>query len=386
MYFRLFKYPKNRKKSFFLFGPRGTGKTTWLKASFPEALFIDLLDSEYYQALAARPNRLKNLIPDGFKEWIILDEIQRIPELLNEAHRLIEGCGYKFVLTGSSARRLRKKGVNLLAGRALTYNMHPLTTIELGKDFDIKSSLQWGRLAAVNSEPDPDAFLKSYVQTYMREEVLQEGLTRNIGDFSRFLETAAFSQASVINTSDIARDCGINRMKVNSYFSIVEDLLLARRLPVFTKRAKRKMTGHPKFFYFDAGVFRSIRPMGFLDSPEEAEGAALETLFFQEALAINDYYNCKYNIYYWRTANGIEVDFILYGPNSLLAIEIKRSMSFTKKDLKSLKMFKADFPQAKLYLLYGGEREEFEDGAHIMPITNALKNMPTLLGVPPETP
>lgn len=379
MYIRLFKYPRNRKKSFFLFGARGTGKTTWLKANFPEALFIDLLDFEYYQVLSARPNRLANLIPDGFKDWIILDEIQKIPGLLNEVHRLIESRGCKFVLTGSSARGLRKKGVNLLAGRALTYKMHPLTTIEMGKDFDIRSSLQWGRLPAVTSEHDPEAFLKSYVQTYMREEVLQEGLTKNLGDFSRFLETAAFSQASVINISDIARDCGIDRMRVNSYFSILEDLLLARRLPVFTKRAKRRMSRHPKFFYFDSGVFRSIRPMGFLDSPEDAEGAALETLFFQEICAINDYYNYKYDIYYWRTGNGIEVDFILYGADNLIAIEIKRSSRINKKDLKGLKTFKQDFPQSRLYLLYGGKREEFEDGVHIMPITNALKNLPAFL-------
>lgn len=213
----------------------------------------------------------------------------------------------------------------------------------------------------------------------MREEVLQEGLTKNIGDFSRFLETAAFSQASVINTSDIARDCGIDRMKVNSYFSILDDLLLARRIPVFTKRAKRRMAVHPKFFYFDTGVFRSIRPMGFLDSPEEAEGAALETLFLQEVCAINDYFNFKYDIYYWRTGNGMEIDFILYGTNGLMAIEIKRSERVLKKDLKSLKTFKLDFPQARLYILYGGKIEEFEDGVHIMPITNALKSLPELL-------
>lgn len=379
MYIRLFKCPREQNKSFFLFGPRGTGKTTWLKTNFKGALFIDLLDFEFFQELLARPNRLENLIPEGFKDWIVLDEIQKVPALLNEVHRLIENYGYKFVLTGSSVRALRKKEVNLLAGRALTYNMYPLTIGELGKDFDLKRALQWGQLPAAILEENSEAFLKSYVQTYMREEVLQEGLTRNIGDFSRFLEIAAFSQASVINVTDIARESGIDRMRVNSYLSILEDLLLAYRIPVFSKRTKRRMAVHPKFFYFDVGVFRSIRPMAFLDSPEEAEGAALETLLFQELLAINDYYNFKYDIYYWRTGNGDEVDFILYGPNGLIAFEIKRTGRINHKDLKGLKMFGADFPQSKRYLLYGGKREEFENGICIMPIAKALTELQRLL-------
>jgi len=379
MYSRLLKIPADRDKSFFLFGPRGTGKTTWIKNNFPEALYLDLLKFDLYNDLLARPGRLENLIPPNFQDWIILDEIQRIPELLNEVHRLIETFHYKFILTGSSARTLRKKGVNLLAGRALTYRMYPLTAVELGKNFDLEKSLAWGHLPSVPSEKDPDLFLKSYIQTYLREEVLQEGLTRNLGSFSRFLETASFSQGSVLNISEIARESGIDRMRVTNYFSILEDLLIAARLPIFTRRAKRRMVSHPKFYYFDVGIFRAIRPMGPLDSPHEAEGPGLETLCFQELTAINDYFKHGYDLYYWRTSNGVEIDFVLYGPKGLLAFEIKRSNRISKKNLTGLKSFANDYPEAKRYLLYGGSRPEYVDDISILPVKKALQDLPAIL-------
>lgn len=379
MFSRLLKIPVDNNKSFFLFGPRGTGKTTWIKSIFSEALYFDLLEFDLYNDLLARPGRLENLIPPGFQNWIILDEIQRIPQLLNEVHRLIETFRYKFILTGSSARTLRKKGVNLLAGRALTYKMYPLTAVELGDSFCLKKSLAWGHLPSIPSEKKPNLFLKAYVQTYLREEVLQEGLTRNLGSFSRFLETASFSQGSVLNISEIARESGIERMRVTNYFSILEDLLLASLLPVFTRRAKRRMISHPKFYFFDVGIFRALRPMGPLDSPQEAEGPSLETLCFQELSAINDYYNYEYNLYYWRTSNGVEVDFILYGPKGLLAFEIKRSSRISKKDLNGLRLFANDYPEAKLYMLYGGSRQEYVNNISILPVEKALKELPAIL-------
>lgn len=379
MFSRLLKIPVDNNKSFFLFGPRGTGKTTWIKSIFSEAVYFDLLKFDLYNDLLARPGRLENLIPQGFQNWIILDEIQRIPELLNEVHRLIETFHYKFILTGSSARTLRKKGVNLLAGRALTYKMYPLTAVELGDSFCLKKSLAWGHLPSIFSEKTPNLFLRAYVQTYLREEILQEGLTRNLGSFSRFLETASFSQGSVLNISEIARESGIERMRVTNYFSILEDLLLASLLPVFTRRAKRRMISHPKFYFFDVGIFRTLRPMGPLDSPQEAEGPALETLCFQELSAINDYYNYEYNLYYWRTSNGVEVDFILYGPKGLLAFEIKRSSRISKKDLNGLKSFANDYPEAKLYMLYGGSRQEYVNNISILPVEKGLKELPSIL-------
>src|SRR5450830_457711 len=232
MYTRLIKEPEN--KSFFLFGPRGTGKTTWVKQSFPDAVYIDLLESRLYNDLLADPQRLENLIPNNFNDWIIIDEVQKIPDLLNEVHRLIEKYKYKFILTGSSARKLRRKGPNLLAGRALNYLMHPLTAIELGKDFNLNQSLIFGNLPSAYTESKPKDYLESYIKAYLVEEILQESLTRNLSGFSRFLEAASFSQGSVLNISEVARECAVERKVVESYFTILEDLLLADRIPIFS--------------------------------------------------------------------------------------------------------------------------------------------------------
>jgi predicted AAA+ superfamily ATPase len=377
MYSRIIKPPE--EKSFFLFGPRGTGKTTWVKSRFPDALYLDLLEAEIYNDLLANPQRLENLIPKEFKKWVILDEIQRIPELLNEIHRLIEKYKYKFILTGSSARKLRSKGYNLLAGRALSYYMYPLTVVELGKDFDLDHSLKYGNLPSVYVESEPKKYLESYVKTYLDEEVRQEGLTRNLSAFSRFLEAASFSQGAVLSISAIARECSIERKVVENYFSILEDLLIAYRLPVFNKKAKRRMLAHPKFYFFDVGVYRTLRPMGPLDRPEEVEGMSLETLFFQEIKAVNESLNLGYSIYYWRTANNMEVDFVMYGSKGIRAFEIKRAGKITNSMLSGLKSFKKDYPMAKTCLVYGGERYMREGEIEILPLKYLLKNLVEIL-------
>ena len=375
--------PLNKRKSFFLFGPRGTGKTTLLKSNLPNALFINLLQSEYYNRLNADPGLIQSLIPPHYSDWIIIDEIQRIPELLNEVHDLIESKKHMFILTGSSARKLRRKGVNLLAGRALTYYFHPLTAKEQEDAFHINASLRLGHLPARFNEHNPQKYLKDYVQTYIREEVLQEGLTRNIGHFSRFLETASFSQGSVINLSEIAREASIERSLAENYFSILEDLLIGVRLPVFSRKAKRKLVHHHKFYYFDVGVFRAIRPTGPLDSDAEIDGPALETLIFQELRAINDYLETDYQLYYWRTKNGLEIDYILYGPNGLIAIEVKRSSHIHSKNLRGLKEFKKDYSLAKCYLFYSGSNAQYIDHITVLPIHKALQHLDKiLLGVP----
>ncbi len=380
MYARLLKKPLELNQSFFLFGPRGVGKTTWLKQTFSSdnCIYLDLLEPALYQSLLAMPARLENYITSTNK-WIILDEIQRIPALLNEVHRLIESKQIKFILTGSSARSLRKKGVNLLAGRALIFHLYPLTATELKENFKLASSLLFGHLPSVFQVVDPKFFLQSYVQAYLKEEVLQEGLTRNIGNFSRFLEIASLSQGSVINFSEIAREAMIERKVVTGYFQILEDLLLAIRLPIFTKRTKRRMIMHHKFYFFDVGVFRSIRPQGLLDSNEEIEGPALETLCLQEILAINDYFDLNYQIYFWHTATGLEVDFILYGPKGFFAIEVKRTKNIHPKDLKGLNAFAKDFPEAKLILLYGGDHELQIENINIIPVEKALIDLKEIL-------
>lgn len=377
MYSRLITLPKN--KSFFLFGPRGTGKTTWVRSTFPNALYLDLLEAEIFNDLLANPQRLENYIPKDFRDYVVIDEVQRVPEILNEVHRLIEKDNRKFILTGSSARKLRKKGQNLLAGRALTYFLHPLTAVELGADFDLELSLNYGQLPSVFFEKDPKKYLESYVKTYLEEEVFQEGLTRNLSAFARFLETASFSQGSVLNISEVAREAAIERKVVENYFTILEDLLIGYQLPIFNKKAKRRLLAHPKFYFFDAGIYRTLRPMGPLDMPEIAEGMSSESLFFQNLLAVNDSLNLGYKLFYWRTATGIEVDFIAYGEKGIRAFEVKRSGRISSETLRGLKYFSKEYPQSKSFHIYGGKRKMKDGNIQIIPMAEALRNLPELL-------
>ena len=351
-----------------------------MRQHLPEALFINLLQSEFYVPLLANPGHLRDLIPPRHQDWIVIDEIQRVPELLNEVHELIESKRYRFVLTGSSARKLRRKGVNLLAGRALTYHMHPLTAAEQGAAFQLVESLRYGNLPARFSEDDPARYLKDYVQTYLREEVLQEGLTRNIGHFTRFLEAASFSQGALINISAVARECQVERSVAENYFSILDDLLIAVRLPAFTKRAKRQLVTHAKFFYFDTGVFRSVRPAGPLDSPAEIDGPALETLVLQELRAVNDYGEHGFDLYFWRTKSGLEVDFILYGDKGLIAIEVKRTPRLDFADMRALREFKNDYPPTRCFVFYGGTTRQYFDDIVAVPLQEALKELDSILG------
>ena len=362
-------------QSFFLFGPRGVGKTAWLHQRFPGALFFDLLDHYVYTQLLASPERLGDQIPQGYRGWVIVDEVQRVPELLNEVHRLIEARRLRFVLTGSSARKLRRRGVNLLAGRAVTRHMHPLTAQELGRDFDLKRALRYGCLPLACTTKNPQDYLKSYAATYLREEVQQEGFARNIGAFSRFLEAASFSQGSILNMAAVARDCAVSTKVVEDYFGILEDLMIAVRVPIFSKRAKRRLIAHPKFYYFDAGVFQAIRPRGPLDAPEQIHGAALETLFLEQVRAVNDYKNLGYHLYYWRTAAGDEVDFVLYGERGLRVFELKMAQKVRPDDPHSLLRFREDFPEAKAYLLHLGQRRWHDRGIEILPFLECVARL-----------
>jgi len=380
MYSRLIQ-PPNRK-SFFLFGPRGTGKTTWVKSVFPKAVYIDLLEAELFNDLIANPQRLSNYIPPDFRDWVIIDEVQRIPDLLHEIHRLIETKRYHFILTGSCARKLKRKGPNLLAGRALTFSMHPLSVAELGGDFRLEHSLKFGQLPSVYTEADPQKYLEAYVKTYLEEEIRQEGLTRNLSAFARFLEAASFSQGSILNVSSVARECHVERKVVEGYFSILEDLMIGYRIPPFSKKAKRRLAAHPKFYFFDAGVYRTLRPMGPLDAREEVDGIALETLFLQELIAQNSALHLGYKIFYWRTSNGREVDFVLYGTKGLLAFEINRSSRITSAMLGGLKSFLADYPVAKAYFAYTGNRRMYDNKIEIVPALEVLNNLETILRIP----
>ena len=366
-------------QSFFLFGPRGTGKTAWLRDRFPAAPSFDLLDSATYTELLASPRRLEDRIPAKYRGWIVIDEIQRVPELLNEVHRLIEARGLKFVMTGSSARKLRARGVNLLAGRALTRHMHPLTAAEMGGDFDLARAVRFGTLPFACTTDQPREYLASYVSTYLREEVQQEGLTRNLAAFGRFLESASFSQGSVLNMSAVARECGVHGKVAEAYFGILEDLMIAVRIPVFARRAKRRLVAHPKFYFFDAGVFGAIRPKGPLDSAEESAGVALETLVLQQLRALNDYGRLGYGLHYWRTASGDEVDFVLYGERGMHAFEIKSGSRVRAEDFRGLRRLQEDYPEARCYLLYAGTRRWHDQGVEVLPLAEALPGLAKLL-------
>lgn len=377
MFHRAIALPRNQ--SFFLLGPRGTGKSTLLRSVFPDALYIDLLDVAVYTELLMHPERLEARALPVAPERIVIDEIQRLPRLLDEVHRLIERRRWRFALTGSSARKLRRGGVNLLAGRARGATMHPLTAAELGDTFELAHSLRFGQLPSVYVEKDPQDYLASYVGTYLREEVQAEALTRNLDVFSRFLVAASFSQASVLSVATVARDLGLARKTVEGYFDLLDDLLLAVRLPVFTRRARRPMTAHPKFFFFDVGVYRALRPRGPLDTVEEVDGPAIETLVFQELRATNDNLKLGYELFYWHTRDHKEVDFVLYGERGLLAIEVKRAGRFRDGDLAPLHAFKRDYPMARCLLLYGG-RERYEAaGVRVLPLAQALPALGKLL-------
>ncbi len=376
MYSRLQGTPE---RSFFLFGPRGTGKTAWLRQRLPGALTFDLLLADEYRRLSAAPQRLREAIPERYDGWVVIDEVQRVPDLLDEVHALIETRKLRFALTGSSARKLRRGGANLLAGRARTLHMHPLTALELGDDFDLPRAARVGTLPFACTTKDPDAYLRDYVATYLREEVLQEGLVRNLASFSQFLEVASFSQGSPLNMASVARDAGVSAKLAESHFQLLEDLLLAVRLPVFTRRAKRRMTSHPKFYYFDSGVFRALRPRGPLDVASEIDGPALETVLLANLRAVNDAREFGYGIHYWRTASGAEVDFVLYGERGLLAIEVKRNPRVRDDDLASLQAFGEEYPVAKRFLVHTGKERRHQSGVEILPLAQLLQELDRLL-------
>ena len=368
---RFFQVPP---QSFFLLGPRGTGKSTWLRHELPRALFVDLLRPEVFRELSGRPERLREMVrgsPD--RDTVVVDEVQRAPELLNVVHEMM---GWRdaprFVLTGSSARKLRRGGVDLLAGRALMRTLHPFMAAEL-PDFRLEDALHRGLLPVVVASDRPDEVLQAYASLYLEQEVQLEGWARNVGAFARFLEAISFSHRAVLNVSNVARECQIERKTVAGYVDVLEDLLLCFRLPVFTRRAQRQTAAHPKFYLFDAGVYRSLRPRGPLDRPEEIGGAALEGLVAQHLRAWIAYSGSDATLSYWRTRSGAEVDFVVYGPAGFWAIEVKNAGRVHPQDLRALKAFAADYPECEPILLYRGADRLHIDGIWCLPVEPFLR-------------
>lgn len=372
---RRFLRPPTR--SFFLFGPRGSGKSTWLKQQYPAAATIDLLDPETQRQYAAAPERLRAFVeghPNA--QTVVVDEIQKVPEVLDVVHQLMEETrARRFILTGSSARKLKRSGVDLLGGRALLKTMHPFLAAEMGESFSLERALHEGLLPLVVGAERPSEVLRSYAALYVREEVQSEGLVRRVGQFARFLEAASFSHAAALNAAQVARECQVERKTVEHYLEILEDLLLAFRVPVFTKRAKRRLTSHSKFYYFDAGVFRSLRPAGPLDTPEEIGGAALEGVVAQHLRAWSAYRDDPPGMFFWRTKAGLEVDFIVYGKDVFAAIEVKNTARLRPRDLGGLRAFGEDYPSATRLLLYRGRERLKLHGILCLPCEAFLKRL-----------
>lgn len=359
---------------FFLLGPRGTGKSTWLHQQFDNALWLDLLDTSTYRSLLAHPERLIDVVEaNSAKQHIIIDEVQRIPELLHIVHKIIEEKrDQQFILTGSSARKLKREGVDLLAGRAIIKKMHPFIASELGSKFSVETALQFGLLPVVHSSNTPLESLNAYIHLYLEQEIKAEGLVRNLDQFTRFLEAVSYSHANNLNVSDIARECEVKRTTVVGFIDILFDLLIAWKIPVFSKRAKRALVTHNKFYIFDAGVFRILRPAGFIDRTEEIEGQGLEGLVVQHLQTWIDYSGSDDKIYYWRTRGGAEVDFIVYGSNQFYAIEVKNSSRVRSEDLSGLKSFITDYPECTPVLLYRGKERIKIEGVLCIPVSQYL--------------
>ena len=369
---RFFELPE---QSFFLFGPRGTGKSTWLRHQLADALFVDLLDPAQHRSLEARPERLRELLAGSPSGTVVIDEIQRVPQLLTVIHAASEEpLPPRFVLTCSSARKLRRGGVDLLGGRAIQCEMHPFMAAEL-PSFDLAQALETGLVPLVLGAAQPAATLAGYASLYLDQEVRAECLTRNIGNFARFLEAASFSHGGQLNVAAIARECGVPRKVVASYIEILQDLLLAYTLPVFRRRAKRQTSAHRKFYLFDAGVFRALHPRGPLDRPSEIDDQALEGLVAQHLRAWAAYSNEGTTLHFWRTRSGVEVDFVVYGPRGLQAFEVKNASRVEAKDMRGLRAFREDYPEAEAALLYRGQDRLRMDDIWCLPVDDFLRRI-----------
>ena len=355
------------RKSHFLLGPRQTGKTFLVRQALPRARLYDLLDASVYLALSRDPSRLgQELTPRD--RVVVIDEIQRLPELLNEVHRLIAGRGIRFLLTGSSARKLRRGGVNLLGGRARTRYLHPLTSRELGPHFDLRRAIARGTLPAIYFSDDPRADLEAYAGSYLKEEIVAEGATRNAPAFSRFLRVAALCNGTIVNFTGVASDAQVARTTVYEYFEILRDTLVLHELPAWRKSKKRKPIVSSKYYFFDVGVVgalqdRQVRP----GTPEFGE--AVETYLMHELASYRDYVSGA-PLAYWRSTSGFEVDFIV-GDHT--AVEVKAKPNIGPRDVKSLRAL-AEEAALKRYICVSLEPRRRRLGEiTILPVTDFVE-------------
>jgi uncharacterized protein len=372
---RALSLPRPGTETFFLWGPRQTGKTTLLRQTYPDAVWIDLLHADEFRRYVARPELLREELAARPPSQVVIDEVQKVPALLDEVHGLIERTPHRFALCGSSARKIKRGAANLLGGRALRYELFGLTAGELGRELVLDRMLNRGYLPRIYGAERAGRMLASYVADYVKEEIAAEGLVRNLPAFSQFLDAAALSDTDLVNFSNIARDCGVSSHTVQSYFDILVDTLLGRWLPAYTRRPKRRVIGAPKFFFTDVGVVNHLCKRGELVRGGELYGKAFENWIFHELSAASAYREMPVQLAYWRLASGIEVDFVV--DTMRVAIEAKASARITSDHLKGLRALAIDHPNVgrRVVVSLEPKRRRTDDGIEILPVADFVAEL-----------
>ncbi len=379
------KYPQP-KKSFLLLGPRGTGKSTWLASVLPTALTIDLLNSARFLQLSQNPSILGDLVSSLKQgDWVIIDEVQRIPELLNEVHHLYESKGLNFALSGSSARKLRRNGANLLAGRALQLFMFPFVFPEYCEHWSVQNACEWGTLPLVVSDPEhKKQILATYVDTYIKEEITAEALVRKLDPFVRVLQVAGLYNSQIMNIENLARESGVKRTTVERYLDILEDTLLANRVPAIHLGIRTKETKHPKFFMFDSGIARAAAGLIFEEPDSVWKGFAFECLIYQETRAYNSIAERNRPIFHFSVSGGFDVDLIiqtasktLSTPQKFIAIEVKSGKKFRHEWLNGLRVLQQECKKSFVrgLVVYQGTDRLVMEGLDVIPVDVFLQDL-----------
>lgn len=352
-------------ESLFLWGARQTGKSTLLKSLFPNALWFDLLKSDVFERFQKNPVQFReSILATATGTVVIVDEIQKIPALLDEIHWLIVNHQTRFVLSGSSPRKIIRSGANLLGGRALRYELYPLIYAEI-PNFDLQRALNNGLLPRHYLSDNPKKLISAYIGNYLRDEIIAEAKIRNIGAFTKFLEAAAFSNGEMVNYTNIASDCGVSSITIKEYFQILEDTLIGRFVPSYQKKPKRRVILASKFYYFDIGIANYLLKRGKIEVGSEMFGSAFEHFIYHELYAHSNYSELNYTISYWRTASQIEVDFIL--GDHKVAIEVKGTDNVQSRHLKGLKSFSEEYEVNKLIVVSNDPLERIVGDVTVLP-------------------
>ncbi|MYA12139.1 MAG: ATP-binding protein [Gemmatimonadetes bacterium] len=368
--------PRSGRETFFLWGPRQTGKTTLLREHYPGGHWIDLLKSDDFRRYATRPELLRlelEMGSDSTRQTVI-DEVQKVPALLNEVHWLMENRGLHFALCGSSARRVRRGAANLLGGRAVRYELRGVAAGELGDRFDLDRLLNHGYLPRIHESARPRRLLDSYIADYLKEEIAAEGLVRSLPAFAGFLDAAALSDTEPVNFSNIARECGVSSQAVRNYFGILEDTLLGRWLPAWRKRRKRRLSGAAKFYFSDVGVVNRLARRGTVERGSELYGKAFENWVHHELAAFVAYTEFDGDLTHWRLPSGVEVDFVL--GDMTLAVEAKATAVIGRHHLKGLRSLATEHAVLRRVIVcLETKARRTEDGIEVLPAASFVRKL-----------